>query len=237
MRDTRFWAALSPAAWRGEALRFIAQFKTWGVCCGEAGAWPGNIWWPGRGRSHLGNNAASPWRDDHGLSHDDAQGPGSRGESALPHRPQDLRGALIPGGGFGIFGDYMFGKLNRFGGTSVEALAGPTAGTVGDVLQMISTPRGVTTRDPTARPQDLGPNALRLAKNNTPFINLFYTCRLLDYPLLHSAQESMNPGYLARAQRSLQRNTGQIYFLSPQTPQAIWEVTEAASRQTSRQLD
>jgi hypothetical protein len=44
---------------------------------------------------------------------------------------------------------------------------------------------------------------------------LFYTRRVLDYLLFHSLQESMNPGYLRRAEQQLQKQTGQTYFLPP----------------------
>lgn len=205
-----------PGSVAGEALRFIAQFKTWGVAAARQGL--GREIYGGQGAAgaisgitQLALGAMTMGYLTMTLK-DLAAGRNPRS----PTDPKTFAAALIQGGGFGILGDYAFGEFNRFGGTPVEALAGPTAGTVGDILQMISTARGVVTRDPTARPQDLGPDALRLVKSNTPFINLFYTRRLLDYLLLHSAQESMNPGYLARAQRSLQRNTGQTYFLSPQ---------------------
>ena len=59
--------------------------------------------------------------------------------------------------------------------------------------------------------------ALKLVQDNTPFLNLFYLRRALDYLMFHSLQESMNPGYLRRAEHSLQKRTGQTFFLSPQT--------------------
>ena len=206
----------APGSLAGEALRFIAQFKTWGVAAARQGL--GREVYGGQGAAgavsgimQLALGAAAMGYLTTTLK-DLAAGRNPRD----PSDPKTIAASLIQGGGFGILGDYAFGEFNRFGGTPVEALAGPTAGTLGDILQMISTARGVATRDPNARPQDLGPDALRLLKSNTPFINLFYTRAVLDYLLLHSAQESMNPGYLARSQRSMERNTGQTYFLSPQ---------------------
>jgi hypothetical protein len=206
----------SPGSLAGEALRFIAQFKTWGVAVARQGL--GREIYGGQGAAgaisrimQLALGAATMGYLTMTLKNL------AKGETPrAPNDPKTIAASLIQGGGFGILGDYLFGEFNRFGGTPVEALAGPTAGTVGDVLQLLSTARGVATRDPNARPQDLGPGALRLVENNTPFINMFYSRALLDYLLLHSAQESMNPGYLARSQRSLERNTGQTFFLSPQ---------------------
>jgi hypothetical protein len=207
----------APGSLAGEALRFIAQFKTWGVAAARQGL--GREIYGGQGAAGAVSGIMQLALGAMVMGYmtmtlkDLAAGRVPRS----PTDPKTFFAALIQGGGFGILGDYAFGEFNRFGGTPVEALAGPTAGTVGDILQMLATVRGVATRDPNARPQDLGPDALRLVKSNTPFINLFYTRALLDYLLLHSAQESMNPGYLARSQKSRERNTGQTFFLSPQT--------------------
>jgi hypothetical protein len=68
---------------------------------------------------------------------------------------------------------------------------------------------------------DLAPELLRLGLNETPFINLFYVRSALNYLFLHSLQERMNPGYLARMQRSIQKNQGQSY-MAPSTPLLGW---------------
>jgi hypothetical protein len=206
----------APGSLAGEALRFIAQFKTWGVAAARQGL--GREIYGGQGAAgavsgivQLALGAAVFGYATMTLK-DMAAGKVPR----APNDPRTWGAALIQGGGFGILGDYMFGQTSRFGNSFVESLAGPTASTMGDIYKLVTLGRDEAMGDPNARAKDFGPDALRLVKGNTPFINLFYVRAALDYLMVHSLQESMNPGYLARSQRSMQRNTGQTYFLSPQ---------------------
>ncbi len=60
-------------------------------------------------------------------------------EIAKGRDPREMDGAkfwtaaLMQGGGFGIFGDFLFSDTNRFGGGFGETLAGPVAGLLTDV--------------------------------------------------------------------------------------------------------
>ena len=207
-----FLRGAQPGSLAGEALRFLAQFKTWGAAAIRQGV--------GRemygGQSAMGATAGmfqltigSAIMGYLTMTLKDLF-KGKTPRSATD--PQTLFAALIQGGGFGIMGDYAFGQFNRFGQTPVEALAGPTVGTAADILKMITLGRGLVTGDPDARAKDAGPEALRILQSNKPFINLFDVRRALDYLLFHSMQESMNPGYLQRAERQLQKQTGQQYL-------------------------
>src|SRR6202000_989732 len=44
--------------------------------------------------------------------------------------------ALQQGGGLGIYGDFLFGESNRFGGSPEETLLGPSFGTASDALEL-----------------------------------------------------------------------------------------------------
>lgn len=56
--------------------------------------------------------------------------------------PQDMKDprfifrALVTGGGFGIFGDFVFGDYNRQGGDPITSLAGPVAQEVSDLYKL-----------------------------------------------------------------------------------------------------
>ena len=205
-----------PGTLAGEALRFIAQFKTWGMAAARQGL----------GRELYGG------QDTAGKISGIAQlalGTAAMGYLTMtlkdvfkgqtprdPRDPRTVMAAMIQGGGYGIMGDYLFGQYSRFGQSAVESLAGPTVGTASDLLRVLDIARGAAVSDPTVQLKDAGPQLLRIAQNNTPFLNMFYARRALDYLLFHSLQESMNPGYLRRAERSMQKQTGQTYFLSPQ---------------------
>lgn len=211
----QFLGGNAPGSLAGEALRFVSQFKLWGAAAIRQGL--GRELYGGQGK----------WGATKGMFQL-ALATGVMGymttvlkdltKGLTPRNPLDpstVMHSMIQGGGYGILGDYLFGEFGRFGQTPVESLAGPAAGTLADVLTMIATARGVVTRNPDAHPKDLAPEALRIFQNNTPFMNLFYVRKALDYLLFNSLQESLNPGYLRRAQRNIEKKTGQTYILPP----------------------
>ena len=116
--------------------------------------------------------------------------------------------AFTQGGGAGIYGDFVFGEFNRFGRSPLETFAGPTFGTAADVLKLYAALRDGKTDQVTK-------NAFRTLVSNTPYINLFYTKTALDYLFLYGMMEKTNPGYLARMERKIEKETDQEYFIPP----------------------
>lgn len=114
--------------------------------------------------------------------------------------------AFIQGGGAGIYGDFLFGKFDRMGGTVTSTLAGPTFGNLDAAFDLWSRIRSG---------DDAAAAGFRFAMNNTPFINLFYTRTAMDYLFLYQIQEAMNPGFLRRMERRTEREAGQTYYLPP----------------------
>ena len=116
--------------------------------------------------------------------------------------------ALIQGGGAGIFGDFLFGQVNRFGNSFVETLAGPLAGEVGRSFTVVQQfLRGEV--------QDAGEDSLRLVLDNSPFINLWYTRQALDWAVLYHVREMLSPGTLKRTERRMKKEFGQQFIVSP----------------------
>lgn len=120
--------------------------------------------------------------------------------------PKTWVAAMVQGGGFGIFGDFMFGEVSRFGNKPLETLAGPTLGTAASAVDLWSKVRSG---------DDAAASALRLAQNNTPFLNLFYTRIAMDHLFLYSIQEAMNPGSLRRTEQRIQKENGQQFLVRP----------------------
>jgi hypothetical protein len=114
--------------------------------------------------------------------------------------------AMTQGGGLGIYGDFLFGESNRFGGGLWSTVLGPTASTANDVYDLYQ--RVKAGDDPSAQ-------ALRIALSNTPFMNLFYTRTALDYLVLYQIQEALNPGYLSRLEERVERENAQTFWLRP----------------------
>lgn len=134
-----------------------------------------------------------------------------KGRDIREPSPELFMAAMLQGGGLGIYGDYLFGEANRFGGGPLETLAGPTVSTASDLVELLQRARSVATGED----EDLSGDVIRLIKSNTPFANLFYTQEAFNYLLWYQLQETANPGYLRRMERRIQRENDQTYWLPP----------------------
>jgi hypothetical protein len=127
-----------------------------------------------------------------------------------PADPKVFLAAMAQGGAAGLYGDFLFSQVNRFGGGVLETVAGPTIGGVADAIDTglkardaaIGLVSGQEAKAPAAE-------ALNLALNNTPFINLFYTRPALDYLFINSLREAVSPGYLKRQKDQRLKEFGQ----------------------------
>lgn len=120
--------------------------------------------------------------------------------------PKTWIAAMVQGGGFGIFGDFMFGQANRFGNSAAESAMGPSLGTGFELINLWNRVR---------EGDDAASSAMRLAQNNTPFLNLFYTRIAMDHLFLYSVQEALNPGSLRRTEQRIQKENGQQFLIRP----------------------
>ena len=123
-----------------------------------------------------------------------------------PSNPKVLAAAMTQGGGLGIYGDFLFGEFSRYGRSLTATLAGPTFGQLDDIAEIYTR---IRTGD------DALPQSVRLAINNTPFMNLFYTRSAMDYLILYQLQEMVSPGYLHRLEARIRRENDQEFFLPP----------------------
>ena len=199
----------------GEAMRFIFQFKSF----------PITVIRKGLGRTLYGHGAESLTEalfkgkgDLVGLAHlmvmttifgylamaakDLAKGR----EPRDPNTPGVWKAAMLQGGGLGIYGDFILGEYSRHGNSFWATTLGPTASTIEDLM-------GIKTAIQTG--EDAGAKAMKTVINNTPFINLFYTRAAMDYLFLYQLQESLNPGYLSRLERSIMRENNQQFYVPP----------------------
>ena len=135
----------------------------------------------------------------------------AKGREMRPPSPETFLAAAMQGGGLGIYGDFLFGEANRYGGGTLETVAGPGIGTASQVVDLLQRVRGVVTGGDV----DLGGDAVRLLKGNVPFANLFYTKEAMNYLLWYQLQETINPGYLRRMERRAKTQNDQTYWLPP----------------------
>lgn len=200
----------------GEFWRLVSQFKSFSVAFTQRAI----------GREIYGygaNSIREALANGHGEMQGLAQlmlwttlfGYGSMSAKALlkgrtPRDPENYRtwmAAMSQGGGLGIYGDFLFGQVrNRFGGSMLDTLAGPGFGTIDGAFDLYGRWRDG---------DDSAAAALRFTVNNTPFANLFYSRIALDYLFLYRIQESMNPGYLRRMEKRVEKQNGQTFLIRP----------------------
>lgn len=138
----------------------------------------------------------------------------AKGKTARPvDSPSTWMAAAVQGGGAGIYGDFLFGEASRFGASPIETLAGPTAGDAAQLVEIAQSLRDLPSEDSDL--QDAGAKALKFGVNHTPFLNLFYTKLALDHLFLYQMQENLNPGYLRRMERRVERDTGAEWNIRP----------------------
>nr|DAG73923.1 MAG TPA: structural protein [Caudoviricetes sp.] len=130
-----------------------------------------------------------------------------KGKNPRPvDNPKTWLAAFIQGGGAGIFGDFLFGEYNRYGGSLAATLAGPTAGTISDLANIYARIRDG---------DSFGQAAGRFVMNNIPGNNLWYLRGPLDYLIGYEFFEMMNPGYFNRMKRRVERENEQTFWASP----------------------
>ncbi|TCS14539.1 hypothetical protein [Caulobacter sp. BK020] len=130
----------------------------------------------------------------------------AKGRTPRPLSPEAFMAAMLQGGGLGIYGDFLFGDFNRFGGSPLSTLGGPAIGDLESAMKLWSALRSG---------EDVGAEAFQFAKANTPFINTWWTKAALDYVLLWRVQEALNPGWAARYQKRVEDQTGSEFWLAP----------------------
>lgn len=124
--------------------------------------------------------------------------------------------AFTQGGGAGLYGDFLLGEYNRFGQSALESLAGPVAGTAGDVFKLFAKTRTSAVRaaglsdDPGLTAADL----VKFGKNNMPGLNIWYAKMALDTMFLWDLEELVSPGTQARRVKNA-RKEGREYWWSP----------------------
>lgn len=201
---------LRPGTPMGEAVRFFWQFKSF-VTAFMTKSWGREIY--GRGQQGIELGSVMQYLAPMVLTSTAlgyaAMAAKDMAKGREPRDPRDFttwQAALVQGGGLGIYGDFIFGKFNRFGGGFLETAAGPAAGTAADLARLVAAARDG---------DDVAAQALRTVQSNTPFLNLFYLRPALDYMILYDLQEAVNPGSLRRMERKLKKDNGQKFYLSP----------------------
>lgn len=123
--------------------------------------------------------------------------------------------AFAQGGGAGVFGDMLYtgvGGNAKGGQPNWTNLAGPVLGTAFDAANATIGNLGQLTA---GQKTNFGSEAMRLARSNAPFLNLWYAKSALDHAMFHEWQEQLSPGYLSRMQSQAAKDYNSSYYWQP----------------------
>ena len=214
-----------PGTVAGELLRFVGQFKAFPVAVLQKSIGRelyGRGYEPSAYGANVGKELMQAMRSGNGEKLGVAQlmlwttlfGYGAmalkdivKGREPRPvDDPKTWVAAMLQGGALGLYGDFLFGEANRFGGGLTQSLSGPTLGLIDGGYDLFARMRDG---------DDAAAASFRFAIQNTPFANLFYTRTAMDYLFLHSVQEALNPGALRRMERRIEKENAQQFLLRP----------------------
>lgn len=122
--------------------------------------------------------------------------------------------AFLQGGGFGLYGDFLFSGTTRHETSPAAAFLGPVVGAAEEVFKLT---QGNLVEAAQGKETHAGAELVRFIKGNIPGANLWYLKAALDHLVVHELQEFMSPGYLSSMKRRQEREFGQTYFWEPGT--------------------
>lgn len=119
-----------------------------------------------------------------------------------------MTASLVQGGGLGILGDFLFGEKSRMGDGFLSTMAGPAMGSLSSIVSLYQSARDG---------EDVRATAFRTLWSHVPGNNLYWTRAAVDNLLLNSMYELMNPGYLKRMRRRVEKENNQTFWCEPHT--------------------
>lgn len=124
--------------------------------------------------------------------------------------PDVFRAALLQGGGLGLYGDFFLGEKSRMGDDFLASVAGPAMGSASSLVSLYKSVRDG---------EDAGAMAFRTLWSHLPGQNLFWAKTAMDQLLLNSIYEYLNPGFLRKQRRRMERETNQEFYMEPH----VWD--------------
>jgi hypothetical protein len=214
---TRAWMlrGTKPGTVPGEFLRYVGQFKSFSVSMVQS-TLGREVY--GRGYDSVGEYLKNGRGDMVGLAYMvglyGLLGYGAMAAKDLlkgrtprdPLDPRTMAAAMAQGGGLGLYGDFLFGEYSRMGRTFTASLAGPVIGNLDTLTDLWTRIRNG---------DDLAAASFKALIDNTPFLNLYWARPTLDYLVLYHIQEALNPGFLRRMEKRIERENGQSFVLPP----------------------
>jgi hypothetical protein len=119
--------------------------------------------------------------------------------------------AMAQGGGLGIFGDFLFSDVNRYGGGLGETFAGPTIGAMDDALKFTV---GNAQEFVSGETTNTGREFTNLMRRYTPAGSLWYLRLAYEREIIDQIQKVVDPRAAEsfRARENYAKDTGTQFF-------------------------
>jgi len=127
--------------------------------------------------------------------------------------PKFWLGALLKGGGLGLYGDFLLSDHTRYGGGALASMLGPVAGLVDDLVKI---GQGIPLNAVEGKSEQTGGDLVKLGKGMIPGANLWYAKAALDHMFFNQLQEIFSPGYLRKVEQRSKKEFNQTYWWRPQ---------------------
>lgn len=211
-----------PGTARGEVLRAMSQFKSFGVAVVMLHGGrifrevTGGTTW--RGATYAGGLLISTTLLG-GLSLQLKELAGGR--DPRDAAPTSARGAkfwgqaMLQGGGMGLWGDFLFSDVNRFGGGMAQTLAGPMVDRFDQVRRLTV---GNVQQAATGEKTGIGRESVNFLKQNTPGASLWWLRLAWERVAMDQLQQLSDPDAHAAFRRRMQsrrRDYGNGYWWAP----------------------
>lgn len=127
-------------------------------------------------------------------------------------KPSTWVQALLKGGSFGIYGDFLFQDHTQYGTSIAGTIGGPVLGFTENLMKLLVTnPQKAMMGEETS----FGADAIKTARQIIPFANLWYTKAAFNHLILQQLQEMANPGYNDRVRDRAQREFDTTSWWNP----------------------
>ena len=125
--------------------------------------------------------------------------------------------AMLQGGGLGIYGDFLFANVNRYGGGFGQTLGGPLVQRASDFWNLTA---GNAIQLASGEKTNFGKELVKFARGNIPGGNIWYLRLAWERVFLDQVQYLADPQAnraFKRQQKFFAREFGQEYFWAPGT--------------------
>lgn len=126
--------------------------------------------------------------------------------------PQFWGESFLRGGGLGFYGDFLYSELTSHDTSLIPALMGPLATETENAWNLTG---GAAFKASRGERTDEGAKAVRWAKGNIPFANMWYTQAAFDHLIWNAMQDAASPGYLDRMQSKAYAQRGTSWWWKP----------------------